>query len=332
MTTQPTALLSQIHIPDDENVRQDLPRIKELAEKIEIAGGLIQPVTVRNGGAGDKPYTLTAGWRRAAAWKMLGWEKRPIPIHVKEYKKGDILGPVFDNIMENVDREGVHVLDLGEKAHQLVTGTYPVAEGEKAEVVEKAVVAQRLGWGMSHLNNVLRVFSSVDPDVARYCRKNDVPTKMMFRIASVVGTGRTDDAKAESKSAAQMAIAEEWVAQKKLLEEAGKKHRSSPRKKGGKGGDSDEKVALSPDKIIDRRERSEGGETVEAKYRPTNYIAALKAKQESANKEDAARFQGAIDAFRFLTGEIERFPGITAADLKATEPVDEPEEEEDEDD
>lgn len=313
-----TIPFKQLYIDPARNHRQDLPKVKEMGESLK-ANGQLQPIIVTNGGSPDpdKPYVVRGGFRRCAAYVLNGWQNKDIDITVREYKKGDNLSPIFDGIIDNKDREDVSPLDLAEQIHMLVEGTYVVDEGE-AKPVDKKVVAERLGMQAGTINNFLRVFENLDPDVAKKCRKNGAPMRNMVAWAGIVGKGRTDDAKAEDKATKQMEAFEEWLKVKTELEEAGRKKKPRKAKSAGGGG-------------------GEGGDDSGSMVNKTKTdylltcIDVLKVKlEEAGGVADKAVIAGRIEALRFVTGDLKKLPGVTKADVEAILAVDEPEEEGDE--
>lgn len=312
--TQKTVPMKAIRVSDDQNTRHGLPKIKEMAASIERQG-LLQPLVVSNGGDEKHPYTLVAGFRRFAALKELGW--KDVPVTVRAYKEASPIERIFDNIAENEDREDVYFLDIAEKAHQLVTGTYPVEAGEEAVPVEKKIVAERRGWGTQHLNNLLRVFAGIDADVARKCRKAEVPLRYLLKWAAIEGKSTLKGKGHEESEHIASAMADKADKQMAAYSEW-EKAQAEPKPKRGskkKASASEDAGVLKPTRTIETKER--GDETV--KRTVEDYVAVITFKQSDANKEEAARLQGALDAFRFLTGEVGRFPGVTEADFKALE-------------
>lgn len=323
MSTEPTRLkvsYKQLLIDPARNyARQDLPKVKELAESIKT-NGLIYPIVVSNGGPAEHPYVVRGGFRRCAAWEHLGWQNKEIDIIVREYKKGDTASPVFDSLIDNKDREDSSPLDMAETIYQLVNGTYPVGDGEKAVPVDKKEVAERLNMGQGAVNNYLRMFENLDPDVAKKCRKAGAPMRNMVAWAGIVGKGRTEEDKAESKAALQMEAFEEWEEGKKALEEQGRKKK--PRKSSKSGGAGGE---------------GEGGGnegSMVNKTKTTHLEACIQVLQvkleEASGVGEKAQIQGRIEALRFVTGDLKKLPGVTQKDLDALDVEEEEEEAEEE--
>lgn len=92
--------LEDIHEPD--NIRHELTHLEELASSIR-AQGLIHPVVVRprpDDAEHDKPYELVVGYRRKAAFELLG--KEEIPAQVISADDREVL---LERITENLQRE-----------------------------------------------------------------------------------------------------------------------------------------------------------------------------------------------------------------------------------
>ncbi len=317
-----TIPFKQLYIEPARNYRQDSPKVKEMGASLK-ANGQINPIIVTNGGSPDpnKPYVVRGGFRRCAGFILNGWENKDIDVTVREYKKGDVLSPIFDSIIDNKDREDVSPLDMAEAIHNLVHGTYVVGEGEKATPVDKKDVALRLGMQAGTVNNFLRVFDNLDPDVAKKCRKNGAPMRNMVAWAGIEGKGRTDEAKAEDKASKQMEAFEEWLKAKTELEESGRK--KQPRKpkvksaggngeggEGGAGGGSSSMTNKTKTTLLEA------------------CIAVLKLKlDETTGVGEKAAIQGRIEGLRFVTGDLKRLPGVTKADLEALDAEEESDEE-----
>jgi ParB/RepB/Spo0J family partition protein len=320
-TSEPTSIpFKQIFIPEDANYRSDLPKIKEIAASFQERGQLT-PLIVTNGGTKDKPYTLVAGYRRAAAWEMNGWESRDIMVVVRQYKKGDAVGRLADNWTENEERETTSPFDQAELLHRLVTGTYPVAEDETAEPVDKDTICTRFNISKAELTKKLRMFHNIDADVARLAKKAEAPLRLLYGLSNIEGSGKTKDEQEEDRAKRQLDTLNSYIEQQAALAEAGRKRNvrsdAGKGKKSARGGDEDHVAPIKPTKRIDDKGRS-----------TADYLIVLNAKVENAAKEERLRLEGMIDACRFYAGELKRFPGLTAEDFKILD-VEEEEEEED---
>ena len=322
--TTPTSIrktipFKQLYIDPARNYRQDSPKVKEMGQSLKDNGQL-DPIIVSNGGPDGTPYVVRGGFRRCAGFILNGWQNRDIDVTVREYKKGDTVSPLFDAIIHNKDREDVSALDMAEAIHQMVEGTYPVGEGEKATPVDKKEIAERLNINPGTINNFLRVFANLDADVAKKCRKAGVPLRLMVFWAGFKGKGRTDDAKAEDKATQQMTAFEEWAKGKEELESEGRKKKARTKSAKGEGGEGGEGGA--------------GGDTGSMVNKTKTglleaCIEVLKLKLEEATSVgDKATITGRIEALRFVTGGLKKLPGVNKADLDALDAEEEVEEEE----
>ncbi len=305
-TIRKTVPFKQLYVDPAKNHRSDSPKTKELAESLK-SNGQLNPIIVTNGGSPDpdKPYVVRGGFRRCAAWVLNGWQNKDIDITVREYKKGDLVSPIFDGIIDNKDREDVSPLDMAEAIHQLVTGSYAVDEGQTAEAVDKKVVAERLDLKPGTVNNFLRVFENLDADVAKVCRKNQAPMRNLVLWAGIDGKGKDADAKAEDKATKQMVAFEEWLQNKTDLEESGRKKKPRKTKSAGGGG-----------------EETGGGDGSMVNKTKTSHLEAcievLKLKlEEAGGVGEKAQIAGRIEALRFVTGDLKKLPGVTKSDLDA---------------
>lgn len=319
-----------IFVPDT-NYRQNLTRVKELAEDIKERG-LLEPVIVSNGGEGAQPNVLVGGARRMAAMALLGWENREIPVVVRDYKKGDALSRIADNWASNEQSESTNPYDRAELCHQLLTGTYPVAPGETAKPLSRKEIEKLLGIKDHYLGKLLKVFQNIDPDVIKSVRKQDggtvhftqVPIRVLIGISNIDGVGK-GDAKLEDRAQKQAAMLQKWLDEKWELESKGKSRKGPSTKGGGSGegeGDGD------GDPTQERRAKAIGAKKIDKKgHTGEEYLKALQIKIQSATKADAQYIQGQIDATKFFIGEVKTLKGLTASDFAALEPEEEVEEE-----
>jgi len=310
----------QIHVPVGRNVRSDLPDIEELGENMK-EHGQITPIVVRNGGSDEQPFTLVAGARRMAAFKHNGWQARDVLCVIREYKKGDVLGPIADNWIENSQRVDVSFIDQANWVHQLVTGNYPVDEGEVAEPIEKKEICDRLGITQNYLNKMLRSFEKIDPAVAEKAKEADAPARLILALSQVEGKGATKEAKVESRAAKQDELVEEYKAAQKALEAQGRSR--SIRSDKGKGGKNRSSSRDEPEEMglirLSRKLDDKG-------YSAEDYLAVLEHKQNTTKGADNAYYAGMHDILRWLTGDVKRCPQIVAADFAVLEPEEEVEE------
>ncbi len=323
--TTPTSIrktipFKQLFIDPARNYRQDSPKTKEMGQSLKDNGQL-DPIIVSNGGPDGTPYIVRGGFRRCAGFILNGWQNRDIDVTVREYKKGDTVSPLFDAIIHNKDREDVSALDMAEAIHQMVNGTYHVGEGEKAVPVDKKEIGERLNLTAGTVNNFLRVFDALDPDVAKKCRKNGAPMRLMVLWAGLKGTGRTEEAKEESKAVKQSEAFEEWLKAKTELEESGRQKK--PRKARGTtsgGGEGGEGGGGGSESMVNKTKTAH----------LDSCIAVLTLKLEDSKGEEAAQLKGRIEALRFVTGDLKKLPGVNKSDLDALDAEEETEEEEEE--
>lgn len=329
--------LSEILVPDDGNIRSDLPRIKELAADLALKGQ-ITPIVVSNGGPPGKPYVLRAGHRRHAAFVMnaesiAGWKDKEILAVVRHYAEGDHLGPIVDGYTENT-REAVHPLDIAECFHRLVTGTYPVPSGEMATPVDRETICSRFNVSSGHVGKLLKVFKNMDPDVAREARKKDAPLRLLIAMSAITGEGEDDAAREEDRAKQQGAVLKAWVAQQEALESEGrtrgvrsdkgtKKSAAAEEEEGGEGEDAEEpsesddepkgNIVLKPTRRI--------GPTDKTYHRSAgDYLRVLNRKKKVAKKEERSRLEGMIQVIQFLMGKRKALPeGLSAEDFEEPE-------------
>ncbi len=168
-----------IHVPDDENSRTSLDGIDELAENIK-EHGLLQGLIVSNGGTGDKPYRLVAGFRRAAALKSLKWGDKTVPVTVVAPQ-----GRAIKNLVENIHRNELPVADLASRLYELSTGDYPRDKGEERIEYTKEQLAAQLGLSVSHITNLIRAHVNLAPDVKKTWQQKGLPQNLVFKCAGL---------------------------------------------------------------------------------------------------------------------------------------------------
>lgn len=305
-------------VMDETNIRTDLPRVKELAEDLKLKGQ-ITPILVSPTDDPEK-FMVRAGFRRCAAYVLNGWQNRDIMVVVREYKKGDHIGPIVDNWTENVQREAVSYLDLAECMHQLATGTYPVPEGETAEAVDREEISSRFGVSTAHVGKLLKIFRNIDADVARSARRADAPVRLLIQLSAIEGDGEDEAQKDEDRALKQQKVLDAWTKQREDLLAEGRQRSVRSDKgrgksaRGGSGHDDKPPPPVSPTKKIGPVGRDGGAS---AFRRPAeDYLKVLLAKQEEAAKEEKLRIEGMVAAFKFVTGKIAKLPGLSAADFK----------------
>ena len=168
-----------IEVPDEENARTALKGIEELAEEIR-RDGLLQNLVVSNGGKGEKTYRLVAGFRRAAALKLLKWGDKTVPVTVVP-----AAGRAIKNLAENIHRDDLPTADLAQRLHDLSTGEYPREPGEEVVVYTKEMLAAQLGLSSSHVTNLIRAHANLSTDVKKVWQKHDLPQNLIFKAASL---------------------------------------------------------------------------------------------------------------------------------------------------
>lgn len=299
-TEQNIIPVNLIDAPDEMNVRTTDPKVKSLVESIRVRG-LLQPIVVeKNGG---ERYTLVSGFRRFAAIQNLNWKE--VPATVRTYAKATTaLERAVDNILENQEREDVHPLDIARRAMELVKGGYPAKEGEKADPADKKEVCRLTGWGMTHLNNMVRVAANLDGDVAKLCMKHQTPLRAILEwVALPFEKGATEKETEQNRFAVQHEAFSKWLDEQTKLAEEGRKRK--PRSK--KGGDGEGSGSRDTDSMVN-------------KTRTTmlqNYILVLRQKlDETKDVKECERIEGRIEALRHVTGDLKRMPGVTSSDLK----------------
>lgn len=168
-----------IKVPDEENARTLLKGIPELAEEIK-RDGLLQNLVVSNGGKGEETYRLVAGFRRAAALKLLKWGDKMVPITVVPAQ-----GRAIKNLAENIHRDELCTADLAARLHDLSTGDYPRDKGEEAIIYTKDDLAAQLGLSPSHITNLIRAHVNLTGSVKKVWQTDDLPQNLIFKAAAM---------------------------------------------------------------------------------------------------------------------------------------------------
>lgn len=189
-----------IFVPEDFNLRLELPKCEEIAadmksateEKGQAKGQLV-PIIVRNGGTNGKPYTLVSGSRRHKAFEINGWTGREMLAVVREYSKGDVLGRFVDNWTENMERETVSPFDQARRIKQLLDGTYAVDEGEEAVPYDRDTIAARLNISKEKIGKLLRLEDNFDEDLKKLAARAEVPVRILWTVAAMKGEGETEE-------------------------------------------------------------------------------------------------------------------------------------------
>lgn len=316
--------VDQISIPfcsvfiPDANIRRNLPDIPGLAKDLE-EHGQITPIIVSNGGPKDRPWVLRAGYRRCAAFEYNGWQDREILATVREYAKDDLLSPYIDTWTENEERKGVSPVDKAQFIHQLVTGSYWVPSGQKAKPISREEISKSFRLTNSHIGRFLKIFSNIDPTVSDLARKSKAPLRLLIVLSNIEGEGENPIVKLKVRSERQIDVLQMWIDQKKELAEQGRERASRKDKNEDESGeneppidseDSKDSPPLNPSRKIGLKKFS--------LHRPVKeYLTVLVSKQSGAKTDhDKAMYEGMLEAFRFLTGQSKKLPGITSNDFQ----------------
>jgi ParB/RepB/Spo0J family partition protein len=161
-TSQSTEIpLDQIIITPEFNIdpkrMQDEASIRQLAKSIEATGGLLQDVlvgAVPNSETGKTEFHLISGFRRYAAFKMLG--KKTIGAKIRAF---DTLEALIANGAENTGREAPHPAMLSKRL-AFIKETY--FKGDK-EADNK--LAEAFGITKKHVQNLLRMRRQLAPQL-----------------------------------------------------------------------------------------------------------------------------------------------------------------------
>lgn len=289
-STVKTVPFNSIHIPEEENIREDTPKVKELAENIRV-NGLIEPLVVVNGGDGVKTYRLLAGFRRAAALKALKWGSKPINVTIRE--EWDPLVTAA----ENMNREDVNPIDMSRYCWGLVNGQYnsPAPKGSELRKYSFQEIAVSTSLSAGSVQNYVRVNEKLSGDVRKKVRKHpDAPISLLLRCISFGKEEVEVDEKTGEKTkhwipddARQLRVFETWAKKKEELAEAG----LSRSKRGTKNGEP---------------------------KRKTSRVLEACIKVLNRKKDEDAAYPAYAAAFRFALGESDRLPGITKTELEET--------------
>jgi hypothetical protein len=306
-STPKSVPFNSIFIPEDENVRADLPKIKELATHIK-EHGLIEPLVVVNGGSGSHEYRLVAGFRRAAALKDLKWGSKEIAVVVRE--EWDPLTKLGEGY-----REDFAPIDLASYTWHLVNGEYQTPDGIERRKHTLKEVASALGTSESSVRTYIRVHERLANPVRKMARKHpDVPLRVLHECVLEANKGgrfvEEKDKEGEVRkfwepnTDRQIKIFQGWLDRKTAAEEAGRtRAKRGEGDKDNNGGDADDK-----DVYGFRREKIKGRNALMI----TAAVKVLQTKNE--DELNAAR----AEALRFALGEITRLPGVTKQELVET--------------
>lgn len=283
---------NQIKISENLNSRQNLHGIKDLAGSIQEVG-LLSALIVTNGGDDKHPYTLSAGYRRAAALKHLNWGSKPVPVIVVEDN-------ALANLVENIERDDLHPLDLAERLSEMVSGTYATPEGVEPRAWERKELAQKANLSLPSISNYVRVHEKICAEVKKMLRGKDVP-RVPLRLLFDWATKNEE---------AQIEAATEWL----KANEGGTKRKKRTSK--------EEKEAAEKAELGLVR----GAKNFEA---VTDAIKVLQHKIEAVKSEkEKALYAGMFDSLRWVAGKVKNIPNLSQEDYDAVFPPAEEEEEE----
>ena len=297
VTTSKNVKFSEIFIPDDENVRSRLTKIEELAESI-ATHGLQTALTVSNGEAGDKPYRLMSGYRRAAALVRINWGDAMVPVVIVP-----AVNVAIKNLVENIQRENLHSADIAQRLHYLETGEYAGQverdDSGKAKRFTKKELAFETGLSLSHVSNLIRAHKNLGAEAKKLWRQKDLPLSVVFHWM-----GFSEE---EQDGAIKTYLRRE------------EKAKAAAKSKGGEGGEGE-------------GGESEGSESDSKEKKATPHIKRqsmaqmetfldiLNWKLESQKLKVAEQqaLASQIETLNFLIkGDLKRFPNVTAAEQKA---------------
>lgn len=281
---------SQITPKEDENARQKLTEIDQLAANI-AEHGLLEPLGVVNGGPEETPYKVRYGSRRYAALAKLKWGDRLVPVII--HKQED---SILKNVIENVWRQDLPACDLAQRLHDLESGDAPGSDGKK---YTKAELAKLIGKSTTHVSNLIRSIKNLSAKARKVWRDKDVPTTVIFSWAGM---------EPEEQSAAVEAYLEE---QKRiqarltnLAETGDPDDDGEPPPRRRKKKEEDDHKPLVKGKVLTAMETNKA--IIEWKLE-TGQIKA---------KEEVAAAHAEINLIRHLIGDMVRYPSISAAERK----------------
>jgi len=274
-----------ILIPEEENARHNLTQIDELANSIKV-NGLLTSLTVVNGGPEGQPYRLAAGFRRAAALKLLKWGSALVPVTVVDSEDIGV-----KNLIENIHREALPSVDTAERLRLLEGGEAPGSPN----AYSKKVLAERLSMSISHVSNLIRADKNLSAESKQVWRKKDVPTTVVFGWAKL---DETEQEKAVAK----------WLREQERAESKEVKSKAT-----GKGSEEGEGEGASAE-VSKALLKGAKAKKVE-RYRDILEWKLQTGVIKATAEKNAAVAQ--IDTIRFLLGDLKKFPLVTASDEKA---------------
>lgn len=317
-----------IFVPEDFNLRLELPKCEEIAadmksateEKGQAKGQLV-PIIVRNGGTNGKSYTLVSGSRRHKAFEINGWTGREMLAVVREYSKGDVLGRFVDNWTENMERETVSPFDQARRIKQLLDGTYAVDEGEEAVPYDRDTIAARLNISKEKIGKLLRLEDNFDEDLKKLAARAEVPVRILWTVAAMKGEGETEEEQTLDRNKKQAEKIHAYVETKKSLLEQNRTRsvRNDKGKKKKKGNEEPQGLVKESRRVehaVYRDEEDRG-------FKLENYIRVIERKQSDLSKEraadarlEAARFEGVLQGIELGTAKIDKIPGLNIPEFR----------------
>jgi hypothetical protein len=233
-----------------------------------------------------------------------------------------------DNYHANEESESTSPLDQAALCHQLNTGDYPVDEGT-AEPLDRKEIAAALNLSASQVQKFLKLHTALDAAVAKKARKEGAPLRLLIAISNTEpdladdGQEGYEAAANDAVAALQMKALDAWIDARDGLKAAGRERAPRGSKNGAGDGDGDgeggtagkpqkAKPLVSPKKVIDAK-----GRTADV------YRRALAIKLEATRaKAERAPIEAALAVTEYFLGNLKKFPGIVAADLKAVADAD----------
>lgn len=295
MTTEMSAVkqvpFNSIFIPDEENIRTDLPEVKDLAESINEKG-LLQPLIVVNGG--DK-LRLLGGYRRAAALKHLKWGSKLVNVVVR-----DEWDPLVTAV-ENIQRVDVSPVDQARFFAGLFVGDYngPFGKDQEPRKYSYKEIADGTGLTITSVQNYVRVHEKLSDDVRKLCKKYpNAPISLLLRcISHGKEEVQVDEATGEKTKvwipddAKQLRVLNEWIEKQAEQEKDGRKRA----KRGSK--------------------KDDGSDGPEYKRKPQIVLEAC-VRLFNRKKDESSEYAAYAQALRFASGETDRLPGLKKEELE----------------
>lgn len=290
---------NDIFIPEEENVRSDTPKIAELAESIREFG-LIEPLVVTRQ-LGKQPYRLTAGFRRAAALKLLRWGSKSINVVVREE-----WNPLV-NLAENALREGVNPLDSAQRIFDLSQGDYPAPKDAPRRKYTFEEIARATNLSVSSIRTYVRVHEHLCPPVRKAARRRvDVPLHILHSCALLGKYEEVTNPDGHivrewiANEEKQVKLFDKWRLAKEELEAEGKqRHRSREVCHVDDGRTNRDGYGYRLDKVTSNRAR-------------VQILAAIRVLNRQEDEIAKARAEG----LRFAVGDLTRLQGVGKEELE----------------